>query len=155
MAPSYGISPADLPADYLAEAIAAASRHVGFQLQKPSLVGLSAGGFGACRAFLMAPEAFDRLICLAAYPPNDTVRRFSRAQSVHFIAGSREPFVTSGQLTTLLQTVRTTSPAAAMKLIPDADHFFMLSHPEETRAALNSALAAPREGEPATDGNHH
>jgi pimeloyl-ACP methyl ester carboxylesterase len=142
VAPAYGISPADLPADYLREAIAAASQRLGFQLPKPSLVGLSAGGFGACRAFLEAPETYERLICLAAYPPNDTVRRFGRGQSVHFIAGSREPFVTSGQLATLIRTVRTSSPAAAMTLIPDADHFFMLSHPEEARKALKSALSA-------------
>jgi len=147
VAPAHGISPTNPPVAYLTEAIVAASRRLGFQLAKPSLVGLSAGGFGACRAFLKAPGTFDRLICLAAYPPNDTARRFGRDQSVHFIAGGREPFVTSGQLWTLLRTVRTTCPAATMSLIPNADHFFMLSHPEETRSALKSALTTPRKGE--------
>jgi predicted esterase len=144
VAPAYGICPADPPANYLCEAVAAASQRLGFRLRKPTLVGLSAGGFGACRAFLKSPESFERLVCLAAYPPNDIVGRFGRTQSVHFIAGGREPFVTSGQLGILLRMVRKTCPTATMTLIPEGDHFFMLSHPEETRKALNSVIDATR-----------
>jgi len=140
IAPAYGISPVNPPVAYLAESIAAASQRLGYQLPKPSLLGLSAGAFGACRVFVKAPDHFERLVCLAGYPPGDTVRRFLRAQAAHFIAGSREPFVTSGHLRSSLQTVRASCPAATMTLIPDADHFFMLSHPDATRKALQSAL---------------
>ena len=140
IAPAYGISPADPSADYLAESVAAASRRLGFALSKPTLIGLSAGAFGVCRAFVKAPDGFERLICLAGYPTDDVVRRFGNRQSVHFIAGAREPFVTSGLLGSSVETVRATCPAATLTLIPDADHFFLLSHPEETRKALKSAL---------------
>ncbi len=139
VAPAYGISPADVPAAYLIEAIDAASVRLGFPLQKPTLVGLSAGGFGACRAYQKAPDRFERLVCLGAYPPDDTIRRFTRTQTVRFVAGSREPFVTNGHLRSLLQTVRATCPLAALTIIPEADHFFMLSHPDETRKALESS----------------
>ncbi|OYV05533.1 MAG: hypothetical protein CFE26_11075 [Verrucomicrobiales bacterium VVV1] len=140
IAPAYGISPADPSADYLAESVAAASRRLGIVLSKPTLIGLSAGAFGVSRAFVKAPDGFERLICLAGFPPDDVVRRFGNKQSVHFIAGAREPFVTSGLLRSSVETVRGTCPAATLTLIPDADHFFMLSHPEVTSKALKSAL---------------
>ena len=143
IAPAYGISPADPSVAYLTESVAAASRRLGFELRKPALIGLSAGAFGACRAFVKDPDRFARLICLAGYPPDDIVRRFGATQLVHFIAGAREPFVTSGQLRSSLQTVRASCPAATMTLIPDADHFFMLSRPDETRKALKSAINQP------------
>ncbi|CAN5878496.1 hypothetical protein BH11VER1_BH11VER1_20520 [soil metagenome] len=148
IAPAYGISPANIPEAYLAECMVAASRRLRFQLPRPSLVGLSAGGFGACRAFLAAPDRYERLICLAAYPPENTVHRFSRTQKILFVAGSLETFVTSGEFRTSLQTIRVHCPTAAMILIPDADHFFMLSHPEDTRIALRSALTAAQTAEP-------
>lgn len=138
LAPAYGISPADPPVAYLTESMAAASQRLEFELPKPSLIGLSAGAFGACRVFVKDPDRFARLICLGGYPPDDTVRRFGGKQMIHFVAGAREPFVASGQLRSSLQTVRTFCPAATMTLIPDADHFFMLSRPDETRKALKS-----------------
>lgn len=138
LAPAYGISPADPPVAYLAEAMAAASQRLGFEMPKPTLIGLSAGAFGACRVFVKNPDRFARLICLGGYPPDDMVRRFGGKQMVHFVAGAREPFVTSGKLRSSLQTVRVSCPAATMTLIPDADHFFMLSRPDETRNALKS-----------------
>jgi pimeloyl-ACP methyl ester carboxylesterase len=152
VAPAYGISPADPPAEYLKEALAAASRRLGFGLAKPSLAGLSAGGFGACRAFHKDPDAFDRLICLAAYPPDDTLRRFRRTQSIHFIAGGQEPFVVSGHFGKVLRIVRSSCPAAEMALVPGADHFFMLTHPAETARAVRAALTATAGGASAGKG---
>lgn len=136
IAPAYGISPAEIPATYLVEAIDAASAQLGFPLEKPTLVGLSAGGFGACRAYLKTAESFERLVCLGAYPPDDTIRRFTRTHNVRFVVGAREPFVTNGRLRSHLQTIRLNCPAAALSIIPDADHFFLLSHPDEARKAL-------------------
>jgi pimeloyl-ACP methyl ester carboxylesterase len=145
VAPAYGISPAEVSATYLIEAIDAASVRLGFPLAKPTLVGLSAGGFGACRAYQKAPDRFEGLVCFGAYPPDDTVRRFTRTQTVRFVAGAREPFVESGQLRTLLQTIRATCPSAALTIIPEADHFFMLSHPDETVKALETlSTVTPR-----------
>lgn len=139
IAPAYGISPAYPSFAYLAESVEAASKRLGFEIQKPTLIGLSAGAFGACRAFVKNPDRYARLICLAGFPPEDVLQKFGHAQQVHFIAGAREPFVTSGKLRTTLQTVRASCPSATMTLIPDADHFFMLSRPEETIKALKAA----------------
>ena len=143
IAPAYGISPAAPSVGYLTESVAAASKRLGFKLPMPTLIGLSAGAFGACRAFVKTPDRFARLICLAGYPPDDIVRRFGHAQLIHFVAGAREPFVTSGKLRSALQTVRSSCPAATMTLIPDADHFFMLSRPDETMKALKAAIHQP------------
>jgi pimeloyl-ACP methyl ester carboxylesterase len=139
IAPAYGISPVSPSFTYLAESVAAASKRLGFELSKPTLIGLSAGVFGVCRAFVKNPDRYARLICLAGFPPEDVLQQFGRTQQVHFIAGASEPFVTFGKFRTTVQTVRTTCPAATMTLIPDADHFFMLSHQEETTKALKAA----------------
>ncbi len=140
IAPAYGISPEDPSVVYLAESVAAASKRLGFELQKPTLIGLSAGAFGAGRAFVKVPDRYARLICLAGYPTDDVIRKFGRAQRVHWIAGAREPFVNTGKLRLSFQTVRASCPAATMTLIPDADHFFMLSRPDETTKALKTAI---------------
>jgi len=136
IAPAYGISPVSPSFTYLAESVEAASKRLGFALSKPTLIGLSAGVYGACRAFVKNPDRYARLVCLAGFPPEEVLQKFGRTQQVHFISGAREPFVTSGKLRTTVQTVRATCPSATMTLIPDADHFFMLSHPEETKKAL-------------------
>jgi len=140
VAPAYGISPADVPAAYLIEAIDAASLRLGFPLPKPTLIGLSAGGFGACRAYQKAPDRFERIVCLGAYPPDDTIRHFTQTQTVRFVAGAREPFVTSGLLRSLIEKIRATCPSATFTIIPEANHFFMLSHPDETKKALQSSF---------------
>lgn len=116
--PAYGISPSAVPMSYLSECIAA----VGKRLQKPIIVkpwllGLSAGGFGACRLYQEKPMLFAGMICIAAYPLTQQNGR----TNAHFIAGGEEPFVKSGHFQRLV------GPAKS-HLIPNADHFFLLTH---------------------------
>src|SRR6185369_3210199 len=47
--PAYGISAGEVPARYVEEALAAVEHQLGLKIQKPVLMGLSAGGFGAAR----------------------------------------------------------------------------------------------------------
>src|SRR5881628_2502703 len=95
--PAYGISSAMLPASYLAECVAASERTLGHSIARPSLIGLSAGGFGAVRVYTRAPDTFRALIVLGAYPPEDTMNSFDKRMTAHFLAGSRESYVASGQ----------------------------------------------------------
>lgn len=141
LCPAYGVSPASVSPEYLRESLAAAARHLGFALSSPALVGLSAGGFGACRAYAAAPEIFSQLVCLGAYPPDDTLRRFPRKGMALFLAGGEEPFVVSRQLQASVQTIRSTCPRTTVQIIPQADHFFMLTHPQPTRQAMKMALS--------------
>jgi pimeloyl-ACP methyl ester carboxylesterase len=141
IAPAYGISPVTPDVAYLTEAVAAASQHLRLRLATPALLGLSAGGFGACRAFVSAPRQFSQLVCLAAYPPAEVRAHFRQDQRLHFLAGAREGFVVSGQFAAALQQVRAKCPLAAATLIAGGEHFFMLTHAEDTRVALRKALA--------------
>jgi hypothetical protein len=88
--PAYGISSAMLPAAYLAECLTAAEEAVGHAIARPSLIGLSAGGFGAVRVYARSPDRFRSLIVLAAYPPEDTVNSFDQRMTAYFLAGGRE-----------------------------------------------------------------
>lgn len=128
LCPAYGLSPAKVPQEYLREAIAAASVRLGFDIKRPALVGLSAGGFGACRAYASSPSSYSRLICLASYPPGDSIARFPKQGTVDFIAGTEEPFAKSGELDRAATIIRRQGTTSCVHLIPGGDHFFLLSH---------------------------
>ena len=140
--PAYGISTASIPQTYVAESIRAAAKRLGFPISPPCLVGLSAGGFGACRLYAEAPRAYTQLICLAAYPPDDTLARFTRDSHLHFLAGGEEFFVSSGDFRRRIDRVRSTGTAAKAATIRGGDHFFLLTHPKESVNQLRQWIPA-------------
>ena len=109
---------------------------LGRPVVKPVLMGLSAGGFGACDVYTKHPERFDRLICMAAYPPEDLLLKFPRDARAAFIAGGSEYFVKSGDFARRMAKVRQLSPATQEFTVPQADHFFLLSHTTQRMAKL-------------------
>ena len=137
-------SSATMPAASMREAMAAAAKHLGFQLPPASLIGLSAGGFGVCRLYADDSRGYSRLICMAAFPPTETLGRFKKDSSLFFVAGGSELFVESGQLGRSVQSIRRNAPSAEMKSIPGAGHFFMLTHPQPTRDILKSWIGPVR-----------
>jgi len=134
--PAYGISPADISNEYLSEAVKATGQRLNVALTKPVLIGLSAGGFGACRAYVRAPQAFRGLIVLGAYPPDEVGAKWTRAMTVRFLVGGKESYVANGSFKGQMSAVEAKITSLEWKAIPGADHFFLLSHPSETRAAL-------------------
>ena len=134
--PAFGISPAAIPQSYVSECLDALSRKIQSPLDKPCLLGLSAGGFGACRLFVQHPATYSGLICLGSFPPDDTLQRFDRMAHPRFLCGSHEPYVLSGDMQRRLARVRLDCRDAELRLIPKADHFFLLSHPDDTRKHL-------------------
>ncbi len=128
--PAYGITPSAIPAAYLIECLAAVEKRLGKALvAEPWLLGLSAGGFGACRVFTDLPGRFAGMICLAAYP----LSRQEGKQNTYFIAGGEEVFVKNGQFKRLVGD-------AKIHLIPGAGHFFLLTHEQESVAKLREWL---------------
>ncbi len=128
--PAYGITPSSVPEAYITECLAAVEKRLGRPLaQKPWLLGLSAGGFGACRVFTDLPGRFAGLICIAAYP----LTRQDGKTNTHFIAGGDEVFVKNGQFQRLVGKAKS-------HLIPGAGHFFLLSHENESVAKLSEWL---------------
>lgn len=145
--PAYGVNPATIPQTYVEESIAAASRRLGFAVSTPCLVGLSAGGFGVCRLYVAAPNFYSQMICLGAYPMDDTVNRFGRDSRPRFLSGAAEPFVTSGDFRQRINRVRSTCPGVEAVVVSGADHFFLLTQPKETveqlRRWISQTTVAP------------
>ncbi len=136
--PAYGITTATIPQDYVAEAVAAVERKMDRKFGAPILVGLSAGGFGACRLYARHPERYARHLSLAAYPPDDVLNVFARGARPAFLSGGGEAFVVSGDFARRMRILRATCPSAQAGTIPGAGHFFMLTHREQTVTALRT-----------------
>jgi pimeloyl-ACP methyl ester carboxylesterase len=147
--PAYGISSGVMPEAYLAECLTAAERTLGHSIARPTLLGLSAGGFGAVRIYAQAPGRYRSLIVLAAFPPEDALNRFDKRMSVYFLAGSRESYVASGQFERGMRSLRSRGARIESRILQEADHFFLLSRREETlgiiRSWLDASVAALRQ----------
>lgn len=138
LCPAYGIDPSAISAAYLNECVAAASAKLGHALAKPVLVGLSAGGFGATRVYAANPAPYRELIVMAAYPPDDAFRRWPKAARAGFLVGEREYYVKDGGFADYSRSLTARSAFYQGVVIPKADHFFLLTHPAETRRQLQA-----------------
>ena len=136
--PAYGITTATIPQEYVTEAVAAVERKMDRKFRAPILVGLSAGGFGACRLYARHPERYARHLSLAAYPPDDVLNDFPREARPSFLSGGDEAFVVSGDFARRMRILRAACPSAQAGTIPGAGHFFMLTHREQTVTALRT-----------------
>lgn len=141
--PAYGISSALMPPSYLSECLDAVEQKLGSKIYRPTLVGLSAGGFGAVRIFTQSPDRFSRLIVLAAYPPEETLAHFDKSMSVYFLVGARESYVQSGFFGRSIQSIRSRVARLEVRAVPDANHFFLLAQKQETLKILHSWLETP------------
>jgi pimeloyl-ACP methyl ester carboxylesterase len=141
--PAYGMSTANIPQAYVTEALGVVSKKLGFPLSTPSLIGLSAGGFGAGRLYVAAPRYYSQMLCLAAYPTDDTVSRFSRDSRPCFLSGANEAYVASGDFRRRIDRLRRTCPTVEVATVPNADHFFLLTHPKDTAMYLHKWLSEP------------
>jgi hypothetical protein len=136
LCPAYGIDPSSIPAAYLNECLAAAAVKLNHSLSKPVLVGLSAGGFGATRVYAANPSPYRELIVMAAYPPDDAFRRWPKTARAGFLVGEREYYVKDGGFADYSRSLGARSAFYQGVVIPKADHFFVLTHPTETRRQL-------------------
>jgi len=143
LCPAYGTDPSDISGAYLDECLAAAAAHLKHPLAKPSLVGLSAGGFGASRAYVTHPARYRQLVVLAAYPPDDAFQAWPRTARAGFLVGELEYHVKDGGFSAFSRSLAARSASYQGVVIPKADHFFLLTHPAESRRALRAWLAAP------------
>lgn len=144
LAPSYGIDTSEISATYLNECIRAATTRFGHALDKPALIGLSAGGFGATRAYVANPAAYRQLVVMAAYPPDESFRAWPRTANAAFVVGEHEYYVKDGGFAAYAKSLAARSARFQSAVIPGGDHFFMLTHATATRAVLTGWLARPR-----------
>lgn len=143
LCPAYGIDPSDISSAYLDEALAAAAARLKHPLAKPTLVGLSAGGFGATRLYAANPAPYAQLIVMAAYPPDESYKAWPKTARSAWLVGALEYYVKDGGFATYSQSLASRSARYQSVIIPKAGHFFLLTHPAETRKALATWLAQP------------
>jgi predicted esterase len=141
--PAYGINTSTISSEYVQECVQAVGARLGRPVQKPVLLGLSAGGIGACDVFTKHPERFDRLICMAANPPEDLLIKFPRDAKAAFISGGEEYFVKSGDFSRRIAKIRQLALVTQEFTVPQGDHFFLLSHTALTMAKLREWLPRP------------
>jgi pimeloyl-ACP methyl ester carboxylesterase len=140
LCPAYGQSCAMIPSAYVAECMVAAERELRHPIPRPTLMGLSAGGFGATRVCAQLPDKFARLVVLAAYPPQDAMTRFSQMMPAYFVAGARESYVQSGEFQRSVNALRPRVKTLEYRVLPNADHFFLLEKKDETFRILRQWL---------------
>jgi hypothetical protein len=134
--PAYGISTGSIPAAYVKEALAKTALVTQSPLKNPVIIGLSAGGFGACKVYVETPHEWKRLICLAAYAPDTVLTQFAPGMDMSFLSGAREDFVANGYFHRGVQQARTRGAQVRSQLIPDSGHFFLLEKRQETLKVL-------------------
>lgn len=134
--PAYGISSASISGTYLKECYDATSKELGFKLKKPVLIGLSAGGFGGFREYAKHTQSYLGYICMAAYPPNDTLDNLPRDGRIRVIAGGDEDYVKNQTLKKSEVHLNLKVKDYTSHIVADEDHFFMLSAEEETQKHL-------------------
>jgi pimeloyl-ACP methyl ester carboxylesterase len=139
--PAYGMSCGSVPREYVREAIKAAETKLGFTVAKPTLVGLSAGGFGACTLYADRPNDWRKMICLAAYARDPALSRVAPGMTLRFIAGADEFYVIDGSFRRGAEVAKKRGASVDSFLVPGCGHFFLLQKPDETIAVLRRWLA--------------
>lgn len=134
--PAYGVSPATIPYAYVNEAQKAVADRLKTKTERPVLMGLSAGGWGACRIYVQKPDSFRRLVVLAAFPPEDIRWRWNNTSDARFLCGAKEDYVANGTLRNQLNTLKPRTKDLDWKTIAGGDHFFFFSHEEQTKRIL-------------------
>jgi hypothetical protein len=91
------------------------------------------------------------MICLGAFPPDETLSRFARNSQPCFLSGGAEPFVVSGDFQHRIDRIRRVCPPVKQATIAGADHFFLLTHPKETVEQLRQWLSSKTQAKPSMD----
>jgi len=141
ISPSYGVSCANVPQDYIDEAITSTEALLNFKLNKPHLIGLSAGAKGGFKLYSNDASQYRSFYSLAGAPDNSSIRQSNKNHIFYLLAGKNESFVKSGYFEKQARKLHKQSPQIKAFLIPKADHFFLLTHLEETQKTLRTWAA--------------
>jgi hypothetical protein len=139
--PAYGTSCGTVPREYVRGAIEVVEKKLGFKTSMPTLMGISAGGFGACMLYAQQPGDWKRMVCLAAYATEPALSRFATGSDLRFIAGADEYFVRDGTFQRGVQAAKGRGARVNSFLVPGCGHFFLLQKRDDTIPVLRRWLA--------------
>jgi hypothetical protein len=139
--PAYGMSCGTISREYVREAIGAVEKKLGFKVSQPTLMGISAGGFGACMLYVQKPDDWRRMVCLAAYAREPMLSQVTARMDMRFMAGMEEFFVLDGSFQRGVGGAKQRGARVDSFLVPQCGHFFLLQKRAETIVRLRRWLA--------------
>jgi hypothetical protein len=123
ISPAYGTNTAFVPPAYIRESQQQAARVLGHPLAKPMLIGLSAGGFGAARAYVSSHSAYRATVILVAYPPPEILGSTDARHDLRLLAGGDEFYIRDGTWNVALGRLKKRGVRISAQVIPAAGHF--------------------------------
>lgn len=141
LAPSWGLSWARGDAAYLREALADASRRLGTRLDRPWLIGLSAGAYGGFRFYADSPAAYRGYIALAGLPSSESVAKMSASMNMLLIAGVKDSMLPIAEARQAAAAIKRRVPGFVYREVP-GDHFFFLGDPSNTCGLVRGFVSA-------------
>ena len=137
--PAYGISMGRVPDSYLSECKSAVEKLLKINLKKPTLIGLSAGGYGGFWHYSKNIDSYNRFICIASLPHFMMDKPLAQNAIIRLIAGGNEGYVENKQLDKRIKKLKLTNYRQV--ILPDQGHFFMLTDAQKTRATLKKMIS--------------
>jgi predicted esterase len=137
--PSYGLAWTRHGATYLDEVLADVEERLGIGKSRPWLMAISAGGPAAFAIYNRAPARFSGLVSLASCPDLrdvDVANKDLNVLMVNGLADDRFPFEAAREV--MIQLHPRIRRFESVEL--DSDHFFLLTKPQETFAAVKAFM---------------
>jgi len=132
VAPAYGLSGGLMSEGYFSEVLREVRKQV--KVEKPILIGLSAGGFGGYQEYLRNCKLYRGMILLGAFPgrPSGDVRKLR----VGVLGGAEEGWVKGGRLRRADGYLRGKAEWYEREVLAGGDHFFLVMKRKETGTIL-------------------
>ncbi len=143
--PAYGISSGPrIPSLYLTECLSAVRDQYPMLNTRPTLIGISAGGFAGFHEYIGNEEHYAQYICLAAYPKafgsSDPIKQANKESKIRILVGDEESFRHDLRVKASMIELRRNAPHTEVKTIAKHGHFFLWSAEKETVQILKDWL---------------
>lgn len=143
IAPAYGLSGGDIHPLYLQQALRAVQDELKLEepLPKPVLIGLSAGVNGVLEIYGPRSPYYSGAICIAGYPPSETMPSYRTGHHVEFICGEKEFYVQNLMLEKRVEKMKARGAQVNSQIVTGGDHFFMAENVDEMMTRLKLAMS--------------
>jgi hypothetical protein len=139
LVPSWGASWADGTMQYLDDIYKDVKRRTSLSIRKASLMAISAGGPAGFRLYNERPEQFSCFVSIASAPSQAIVPQLKTDLRILMVNGKRDTGFPIGVVESIAARLAKRVPGFHIHLI-DGDHFFLLSHRDETFRTIKAFL---------------
>jgi len=110
-------------------------------LPKPVLIGFSAGVIGVLELYGPRASQFTGAICIAGYPPSESMPSYRTGHKLEFLCGEKEIFVQNRMLEKRVEKLQVRGVQVTSQVIAQADHFFLAEFQDESMTRLKLAMS--------------